>query len=483
MRKLNCVFLVIVMIAAAFCISCSTETKTLKLSPSTLQFGDVNLGDFVKLDVIVTNKFNTDLIISDLSFSTYTIFSFTAGNTLPIYLSKNATHTLSIQFTPVAGGQVDETLSIIHDASNKAKMLDLQGNGIPVARMQINEKSHDFKLVLINTPKTVDFDITNTGTADLNISNLNFMGTGASAYSITAGGTLPIVIPVSSVHTITIQFKPPADIVYNAELSIIHDAVDEASPLVLTLTGEGTIVKPEISLNQTSPWNFGAVPTTFPSIKNLEIENTGTDDLTVTSLTLVTGTVFSVDKVEDTNGNNVSLPAVVSPGDTIIALIKFEPTATTTYNDTLTIVHDGTNEPSPLDLSLSGEGRVSTTQTFNYTGSIVSWTVPAGVTTVRIEAWGGQGGGNRGGKGARVRGDFIVTPGETLKLIVAENGYRTNQGDYGAGGGGGSFVYRNATDPYPLLVAGGGGGQAQNLTGPVGSGTSTPTNSIFSSAY
>ncbi len=474
MHKLNYVGLLLVVLAATFCISCSTDSKTLKLSSSKLDFGDVNLGDFVKLDVVLTNKYNTDLIISDFLFSNSSIFSFTSGNTLPIYLAKNDTHTLSIQFTPIAGGQIVETLSIFHDASTKAKMLNLKGNGVPVARMLINAKSQDFKLVLINTPATFDFDITNTGTADLNISNLNFMGTGANAYSITAGGLLPIVVPISTIHTITVQFKPPADIPYNAELSIIHDAVDETSPLVLTITGEGTIVKPEISLNQTSPWDFGTVPTSFPNMQNLEIENTGTDDLTVTSMTMVTGTVFSVDKVEDTNGNNVPLPAVIAPGVKIIATIKFEPPSTTTYNDTLTIVHDGTNAPSPLDMSLSGEGKTAVTQTFNYSGSIDSWTVPAGVTTVRIEAWGGQGGGNRSGKGARVRGDFIVTPGETLKILVAENGYVTNQGDYGAGGGGGSYVYRNATDNYPLIVAGGGGGQAQNQYGGNASDTETP---------
>ncbi len=481
MHKLNYVGLLLVVLAATFCISCSTDSKTLKLSSSKLDFGDVNLGDFVKLDVVLTNKYNTDLIISDFLFSNSSIFSFTSGNTLPIYLAKNDTHTLSIQFTPIAGGQIVETLSIFHDASTKAKMLNLKGNGVPVARMLINAKSQDFKLVLINTPATFDFDITNTGTADLNISNLNFMGTGANAYSITAGGLLPIVVPISTIHTITVQFKPPADIPYNAELSIIHDAVDETSPLVLTITGEGTIVKPEISLNQTSPWDFGTVPTSFPNMQNLEIENTGTDDLTITSMTMLTGTFFSIDKIEDTNGNNVPLPAVVSPGEKIIASIKFEPVATASYNDTLTIVHDGTNALSPLDLSLSGEGRVSGTLTFNYTGSIVSWTVPAGVTTIRVEAWGGQGGGNVGGKGARVRGDFVVTPGETLKIIAAENGYVTNQGQYyGAGGGGGSFIYRAATDPQPLLIAAGGGGQSEynysnSASGGDGSGTQTAT--------
>ncbi|MCD4656934.1 MAG: choice-of-anchor D domain-containing protein [Planctomycetes bacterium] len=481
MQKTKILFLSLLIVAIAFSIGCSTESKTLNLSPSSLNFGDIYLGDFQKLDVVLTNKYGRDLLITNLVFSNTTIFTFTSGNTLPLNLVKNNSHTLSIQLTPIAGGQINETLSIVHDASSKARMLNLTGNGVPAARMQINEKSNDFKIVRINTDKSFDFEISNIGTADMNINNLSFLGAGAVAYSIVAGGTLPIIIPVSSSHKISVQFKPTADIVYNADLSITHDAINETSPLVLTLTGEGTILNPEILLNQTSPWDFGTVATTLPSMQNLEIENTGSDDLTVTSLTFTIGTIFSVDSIENTTGNAVNLPAVVSPGEKIIAKIKFSPTATTVYNDTLSIVHDGTNETSPLLLSITGTGKLEVTRTFTMTKQIVNWTVPAGVTSIRIEAWGGKGGGTSGGKGARVRGDFTVTPGETLKIIVAETGYVTAQGPrYGAGGGGGSFVYRNATDLLPMLIAAGGGGQSEynystSANGGDGSGTQTAT--------
>jgi len=99
------------------------------------------------------------------------------------------------------------------------------------------------------------------------------------------------------------------------------------------------------------------------------------------------------------------------------------------------------------------------TVTFNYTGSIESFTVPAGVTCLRIEAHGAQGGGN-GGKGARMRGDFPVTPGELLRILVGGAGAATN--GYSSGGGGGSFVTRQNNEP--LIIAGGGGGQSSPCT-------------------
>lgn len=99
------------------------------------------------------------------------------------------------------------------------------------------------------------------------------------------------------------------------------------------------------------------------------------------------------------------------------------------------------------------------TQTFNYSGRIESFTVPAGVTYLRIEAWGAQGG-NSGGRGARIRGDVTVTPGEVLRILVGGQG--TAKHSYQSGGGGGSFVVRQNNNP--LIIAGGGGGQSHSYT-------------------
>lgn len=102
---------------------------------------------------------------------------------------------------------------------------------------------------------------------------------------------------------------------------------------------------------------------------------------------------------------------------------------------------------------------------FNYTGTLQTWTVPAGVTTANFEVRGAQGGSvtttcaATGGKGARMIGDIAVTPGEIISIMVGEQGL-TNGSD--AGGGGGTFVVR--TGNVPLIVAGGGGGATNNIT-------------------
>ncbi|MFZ4707970.1 MAG: beta strand repeat-containing protein, partial [Bacteroidales bacterium] len=95
-------------------------------------------------------------------------------------------------------------------------------------------------------------------------------------------------------------------------------------------------------------------------------------------------------------------------------------------------------------------------QTLDYTGSIVNFTVPAGVTSLTIDAIGAAGGRANAtyAKGARIKGTVSVTSGQVLKILVGQKGSGLAT-EYSSGGGG-SFVTDNSNNP--LVIAGGGGG-------------------------
>jgi len=121
------------------------------------------------------------------------------------------------------------------------------------------------------------------------------------------------------------------------------------------------------------------------------------------------------------------------------------------------------------------------TTTFSAAGGH-TFTVPAGVSSVRVALLGGAGGncyGASGGQGALLAGDFSVYPGEIVSIGVAgegtdcRNGRAGGQGGGGAGGtqqeggapgaggGGASTVSASSLPPgFPslLAVAAGGGG-------------------------
>ncbi len=102
--------------------------------------------------------------------------------------------------------------------------------------------------------------------------------------------------------------------------------------------------------------------------------------------------------------------------------------------------------------------------TFDFTGAIETYTVPDGVSMISIQAFGAQGGNDNGGLGAGIYGEFTVTPGQELNIVVGGQGVINNcgGGDASGGGGGGSFVWNPLDDALPWVAAGGGGGGNEN---------------------
>ena len=140
-------------------------------------------------------------------------------------------------------------------------------------------------------------------------------------------------------------------------------------------------------------------------------------------------------------------------------------------------------------LFLSNRSAIAQTTTFNYTASVQTYAVPAGVTSIVVDVIGAQGGGrecvltnyqSRGGCGGRVQATINVTPGHVLNIYAGGGGVGGSNtvtggaggwgGPYnggsdfswstiwpGAGGGAGSAIV-DVTSGLQLAVAGGGGG-------------------------
>ena len=130
---------------------------------------------------------------------------------------------------------------------------------------------------------------------------------------------------------------------------------------------------------------------------------------------------------------------------------------------------------------LPADSQAQTTQTFTTSGSFV---VPAGVTSVQVQAWGGggagggvvggalftakAGGGGAGGSFTKVT-NVAVTPGATITVTVGAGGTGASQV---AGTTGGTSTFGSA---IPVSAVGGGGGQI----GTNGTGAAVTTGITF----
>ena len=162
---------------------------------------------------------------------------------------------------------------------------------------------------------------------------------------------------------------------------------------------------------------------------------------------------------------------------------------------TFTFTSGGTSGPTGPALStLLSSYSTSTypwlnnTSYFTATGGIQYWTVPS-TAVYRITALGagGYSGNGTAGYGASMRGDFTLSKGQVIKILVGQCGIYSSYG----GGGGGTFVATNTNTA--LVVAGGGAstspwssGRVDALTtnsgpnGGSGSGSCAPGGAGFS---
>lgn len=135
-----------------------------------------------------------------------------------------------------------------------------------------------------------------------------------------------------------------------------------------------------------------------------------------------------------------------------------------------------------------GDGLVAISrgsQDFCYTGTLQTFTVPGGVTSITVDAWGGGGGGSRGysrmfGAGAGYATRAVdVAAGEKYDVVIGGGGQRAFASQSAAYGGGGLGYFHTpyfSIDPgsgggggrsqvsFPIIVAGGGGGAGGGYT-------------------
>ncbi|MBQ8627182.1 MAG: hypothetical protein IJ419_13620 [Agathobacter sp.] len=139
---------------------------------------------------------------------------------------------------------------------------------------------------------------------------------------------------------------------------------------------------------------------------------------------------------------------------------KFTPTDTTNYN----------SASGSITVSIGGAPAVDKAYTFNYTGSVQTFTAPV-AGYYNLQVWGAQGGRSladgsikdTGGLGGYSSGDVYLEAGETIYIAVGGKGADPVQGTDSAGGwnGGGNSTHDHSDDE----VAGAGGGATSITNG------------------
>ncbi len=191
--------------------------------------------------------------------------------------------------------------------------------------------SLNFGTVQIGASSNLTMFITNSGGNTLNVTGITLPAgftttfTGASVHS---GTTQPVVI----------TFAPTNSGTFSGTVTVTSDGTGP-NTLPISGIGAGQVV------NVTGNLSFGNVPVNTSAQLSLNISNSGTTNLTVSSITYP-------------NGFSGAFSGVIVPGASTNVTVTFSPTAVTNYSGTVTVNSDslfGTNT-----LAASGAGTAAT---------------------------------------------------------------------------------------------------------------------------
>lgn len=309
----------------------------LKVSPGTISFGSVSVGQTVTANVTLTNTGSSAIQVMQLSLAGQ---SFTViGTSLPLTLAGGSSANVQIQFTPTSAGAVTGELTVNTNASNTATV-ELDGTGTQVFAAATAGA--------LNGLSCSNSSIAGSATDICTVSLSAAAGGGGFSVSLSTNNAaivLPASVTVPQGATST-SFTAQISAVSSPQSAVLTATANGASAtFTLQLGASGAMLK----VNATSV-AFGNVGLNSPSTQSVILSAVGTQAVTVSAIS-VTGVGFSL--------ASISLPLTLNPGQTATLSVLFLPTALGSSAGQMTISSSASNAASVL-IGLSGTG-VSTT--------------------------------------------------------------------------------------------------------------------------
>jgi hypothetical protein len=204
---------------------------TLTTNPTSLAFGNVQVGNGTSLSETLTNSGGSSVTISQANL-TGAVFSI-SGLTLPLTLTSNQSATFTATFTPTSAAAASGSLSVVSNASNPQLNLALTGTGTAAGTLAVSPTSLSFGNVVVGSSAALNGSLTASG-ASVTISSASIN----NSEFVLSGISLPATLAAGQSVTFTVTFTPGASGVASASLSFSSNASN--SPAVQTMTGTGT---------------------------------------------------------------------------------------------------------------------------------------------------------------------------------------------------------------------------------------------------
>nr|WP_299033113.1 choice-of-anchor D domain-containing protein [uncultured Tenacibaculum sp.] len=313
---------------------------TVDLNVTTLSFGDVEINQTDDATFTITNSGDADLEITAFEVKGTNASEFTTAATAET-LAVGGTKTVSVTFAPTTEGNKTASLEITTNVGVKIITLDGKGTAVAEPVMTFSESPIAFGNVEVGQELSKTITVSNTGNADLEITNVNIVGgSTASSFSV-VGGTSSLIrtIAPGDTYTFEVKFTPSSQGFASASIRFFNNSSE--NKVSLPMNGTGTApAQPAIAFSETG-LNFGDV-TVGNSSNDLTfaIQNNGQGNLEVSNIRM------SGANANDFTLVNVSSPQTIAPNSFYEVTARFTPQSEGQKNAMIVVESNDPTKPS-----------------------------------------------------------------------------------------------------------------------------------------
>jgi hypothetical protein len=203
---------------------------SINISPSAIDFGDVELGKSKSIELTVSNDGNMKLLIPQISSKN----SFVQTDIGLLTLDEGGNKKIEITFQAQDKTPLNASLTFVsNDPDSLVVEIPLKATPI-FGQIKLKQSEIDFGNILVNSETTKNLVVENEGQGTLVLNSASFQGDGFSA------NIDSVVVESGKVVEIPIIFKPNGEEKNTSTLTVNTNDPDK-SVVSITLNGEGSI--------------------------------------------------------------------------------------------------------------------------------------------------------------------------------------------------------------------------------------------------
>ena len=323
------------------------------VSPTALAFGSQPAGSTSSPQAVtVTNQSNTALATLSVAFATTNASSYQFTNNCGTTMPARSACTMAVVFAPAAkaNGALPASFTIKTPVAGQTSIpISITGTAVPPGPYAtLSPAALTFTRQNVgSTSKPIPFSVTNTGSANLVITNV--ASSNFAEFPLSFDGCSGATLTPEQSCTVSARFAPSVGGPRSSTISVFDNA--PGSPQTLAVSGTGYGIPQAVLTPSDLTFTSQNIGTTSLAAQNIVLSNPGSDALTISAVALVGS------EAGDFAISANTCAATLAPSTTCTISITFTPTAPNHRSAGLAVTDNAGNLPNSTQIAgLDGTG-------------------------------------------------------------------------------------------------------------------------------